>query len=99
MNMVNNNHHTSTPLAMRTTYQRDLIYDAGMHMGEDTEYYLEKNFRVIGFEANPELVQICRDKFADYITNGRLVILEGAIVEPDGRPDTVDFCPTGCRRR
>ncbi len=33
----------------------DLIYDVGMHKGEDADYYLKKGFRVIGFEAIPEL--------------------------------------------
>ncbi len=26
----------------------DLIYDVGMHTGEDTEFYLRKGFRVVG---------------------------------------------------
>ena len=39
-------------------YDPNLIYDVGLHLGEDTEYYLKKGFRVIAFEANPELVDI-----------------------------------------
>ena len=33
--------------------QKDLIYDIGMHNGENTEYYLKRGFRVIAVEANP----------------------------------------------
>ena len=28
----------------------DLIYDVGMHKGEDTEFYLSKGFRVIALK-------------------------------------------------
>ena len=31
---------------------RDLLYDVGMHRGEDAEFYLRKGFRVIGFDAD-----------------------------------------------
>jgi FkbM family methyltransferase len=60
----------------------DLIYDVGMHRGEDTEFYLLKGFRVIAFEANPDLIAENRKKFAKEINEGRLVIVEGAIVNP-----------------
>lgn len=59
----------------------DLIYDVGMHKGEDTDYYLKKGFRVVGFEADPDLAAHCRSRFSDDIKNGRLVVVEGAIVE------------------
>ncbi len=61
---------------------KDLIYDIGMHKGEDTEYYLKKGFRVIGFEADPELLKYCKSKFADAIDRKKLFIVEGAIIEP-----------------
>jgi FkbM family methyltransferase len=58
----------------------NLIYDVGMHKGEDTEFYLKKGFDVVAFEANPDLVLACQKKFKDEISNGHLVIVEGAIV-------------------
>jgi len=60
---------------------KDLVYDIGMHKGEDTDYYLKKGFRVIAFEADPDLIQHCRSRFAEAIECGRLTIVEGAIVE------------------
>lgn len=60
----------------------DLIYDVGMHKGEDTEYYLKKGFKVIGIEADPDLSGYCRNKFSIEIEKGNLIIIEGAIVEP-----------------
>ena len=60
-------------------YQSDLIFDVGMHLGEDTDFYLKKGFRVVGFEANPMLVQHCRVRFSDALASGRLVIVDGAV--------------------
>ena len=76
---------------MAAGYVRDLIYDVGMHQGEDTEFYLKKGFRVIAFEANSDLAASARVKFADYIGNGKLVIVEGAIVDSSHPGDTVEF--------
>lgn len=59
----------------------DLVYDVGMHKGEDSELYLKKGFRVIGFEADPDLATYCRRRFAEYVERGALVVVEGAIVE------------------
>lgn len=71
-----------------------LIFDVGMHGGEDTEYYLKKGFNVVGFEADPDLINYCKSKFAKEIREKRLIIVEGAIVDPsflkDGG-DTVNF--------
>lgn len=61
--------------------QKNLVYDVGMHRGEDTDYYLKKGFKVIGFEANPDLVKVCQKRFQKEIQKGFLKIVEGAIVE------------------
>lgn len=60
-----------------------LIYDVGMHKGEDTDYYLKKGFKVVGFEADPQLVAFCQNRFRDAINSGQLVIVEGAIVDDE----------------
>jgi|ERR1700710_1255121 len=59
----------------------DLIYDIGMHQGEDSAYYLAKGYRVVGVEANPDLVAYCRRRFAD---EERHSIVEGAITDTPG---------------
>lgn len=47
--------------------------------------YLKKGFRVIGFEADPILAEHCRSRFSDEVENGRLIVVNAAIVElPDG---------------
>ena len=68
----------------------DLIYDLGLHKGEDTDFYLAKGFRVIAFEADPDLVQACREKFSAELESGQLTIVEGAIVDQP-ESDTITF--------
>jgi hypothetical protein len=61
--------------------QKKLIFDVGIHKGEDTDYYLEKGFSVIGFDANPALITHCKKRFSKQIQEGRLILVEGAITE------------------
>lgn len=69
------------------TPHTDLIYDVGFHRGEDTAFYLAKGFRVVAFEANPVLIQRGQQQFATEIASGRLLLVEGAVVEHEpGRP-------------
>jgi FkbM family methyltransferase len=71
------------------SYVPDLVYDVGLHMGEDTEFYLKKGYRVIAFEADPLLADLCRKRFCSHIAAGQLKIVEGAIVRnPEGGPIT-----------
>ena len=42
----------------------DLIYDVGLHIGQDTAFYLEKGFRVVAIEANPVLAHQVAVRFA-----------------------------------
>lgn len=70
--------------------KRDLVFDFGLHKGEDTAFYLEKGFRVVSFEANPELAQACRNRFSAQIETGKLIIMEGAVA-PASAGDTLTF--------
>ena len=65
----------------------DLIYDVGMHQGEDAEFYLKKGFAVVGIEANPQLCATCAQKFSTEIATGRLQIINRAISSSGGRID------------
>jgi FkbM family methyltransferase len=82
------------PMTTPTPKFDDLIYDVGMHKGEDSEFYLRKGFRVIAFEANSELIESCKRRLRSYIDDGKLTIVEGAVVGPDAFEDcggTVKF--------
>jgi len=74
-------------IASHTKKCDDLIYDVGMHKGEDTDYYIRKGFRVVAFEADPDLAEQCRTRFRRELESGILTIVEGAIVEPDSADD------------
>ncbi|MCP4000858.1 MAG: FkbM family methyltransferase [Gammaproteobacteria bacterium] len=69
----------------------DLIFDLGMHQGEDTDFYLAKGFRVVAFEADPDLIKNCREQFSEQLTSGQLEIVEGAIVDSPAEGDTITF--------
>ncbi|MGH0033106.1 MAG: FkbM family methyltransferase [Myxococcota bacterium] len=62
----------------------DLVFDVGMHTGEDTAFYLAKGFRVVAVEADPGLVERARERFADAIDCGRLTIHPVAIASHQG---------------
>ncbi len=61
-----------------------LIFDIGMHIGEDTRHYLSKGYKVIAVEANPLLAEQNNVKFKKEITAGKLIILNVGIAESDG---------------
>jgi len=62
----------------------DLIYDVGMHNGDDTAYYLHQGFRVLAIEADPVLVEQATKRFAREVCSGRLKILNVGIGEKAG---------------
>lgn len=62
-----------------------------MHKGEDTEYYLRKGFNVIGFEADPNLINFCKKRFKDEIFTKKLIIVEGAIVDKNFDKPTIFY--------
>lgn len=64
--------------------RQDLIFDVGMHRGEDTEFYLKKGFQVVGVEANESLCCLVADRLADDVSNGRLQIVNKAISDKEG---------------
>lgn len=66
---------------------RELIFDLGMHTGQDTNFYLKKGFRVVAVEANPVLAEKARVRFRRWIERGSLTILECAIAEDAGNAE------------
>jgi FkbM family methyltransferase len=65
-----------------------LIFDLGMNNGDDTEYYLKKGFEVVAVEANPQLCEMCTQRFGSAVSAGRLHILNRAVAAEAG---TVQF--------
>lgn len=68
--------------------ENDLIYDVGMHKGEDTDFYLKKGFRVVAIEAHAGFSEECKQKFRHEIDSGRLIIVNKAISD---KPGMIEF--------
>jgi len=57
----------------------NLIYDIGVNLGEDSRFYLDKGFSVVGIEANPVIAQELRSAFGSEISEGRYTLEEVGI--------------------
>lgn len=64
---------------------RRLVYDLGVHRGEDTAFYLRRGFDVVGVEPNPCLVQQLRETFAAELQSGQFRLVDKAIGAQRGR--------------
>ncbi len=64
--------------------ERDLVFDIGVNNGEDTAYYLRRGFRVVGVDANPDMVASCERRFQAEIRAGRLVLLNVGLAADEG---------------
>jgi FkbM family methyltransferase len=64
-----------------------LVVDIGLNNGDDTEHYLARGFNVVAVEANPELVEAGRRRFADAIAAGKLRLLNVGIAQEPGCAD------------
>ncbi len=71
----------SCALAPNIGRDSGLVYDVGLHLSEDTDYYLRLGYRVVAFEANPDLVASCRRRFERELASERLTIVAGAIAD------------------
>ena len=47
-------------------FERNLIFDIGLHAGYDTKFYLELGYNVVSVDANIELVKKSWLKFKKY---------------------------------
>ena len=60
------------------------VDDLGMHIGEDTAFYLKKGFRVVAIEGDPKLAEAGQNRFREDIVSGRLRLLNVTIAERAG---------------
>ena len=61
-----------------------MIFDVGLHKGEDSLFYLRKGFRVVGIDANPDMCAETSKALAQYVESGDLIVLNRAIAEEPG---------------
>ena len=46
----------------------NLVFDVGLHRGEDTRFYLAKSFDVVAVEAMPDLARRAAEELRDFWT-------------------------------
>jgi len=61
-----------------------LVFDIGMHNGDDTAFYLSCGFRVVAVEADPTLAALAGKRFKKDILLGNLVIKNIGIADQNG---------------
>jgi FkbM family methyltransferase len=66
-----------------TDVMPNLIFDTGLHKGLDAQFYLQKDFSVVGLEASPELCSLVRASNAGHIASGKLTVIEKALFHAD----------------
>lgn len=66
-----------------------LVLDLGMHVGDDTAYYLARGCNVVALEANPQLCSSANGRFSLELAEGRLVILNAALCTKP--TDSIEF--------
>ncbi len=71
----------------RTSSTQKLIFDVGLNVGQDTDFYLSQGYKVLGIEADPILAEAVREKFDREIQEGHLEVLNVGIAERDGFAD------------
>lgn len=61
-----------------------VIFDIGMHKGQDSQFYLKQGYKVIAVEANPILAKKNSIKFKDYIEREQLIIENVGMADKKG---------------
>ena len=77
----------------------ELIYDIGMHEGEDSKFYLLKGFRVVAVEADPELCRVAAERLGQFTATGQLTIINRAIAPERGPVTFLPQCEVGLGHR
>ncbi len=57
----------------------NLIFDLGLHIGEDTAYYLNKGYKVIAVDANVEMIEQAKNNFLHAVEKEQLILENCAI--------------------
>ena len=87
MLIISKNNYRNIGVEIMKNYS--IIYDVGMHEGQDTIFYLKKGFKVVAIEANPVLCDKATQnkEFQAYIKTGQLVVLNMGIASIEGNMD------------
>jgi FkbM family methyltransferase len=62
----------------------ELVFDIGLHNGDDAAYYLSLGYRVVGVEADPLLAAKCKVRFQNEIQQGRMTVVNAGVLKDQG---------------
>src|SRR5215469_5903117 len=63
---------------------RTIVFDVGLHNGDDAAYYLSLGYRVVGIEASPALAERAKERFAEQIRQARITVVNAGILRQPG---------------
>jgi FkbM family methyltransferase len=63
----------------------NLIFDIGLHTGEDAHYYLNKGFNVVALEAREDLCETARSRIIEFKESNRFEIVNKALFSKSGQ--------------
>jgi len=63
----------------------NLVFDIGVHVGDDAAHYLHSGYNVVGVEANPFLAAQCARRFENEIRNGRMILINAGVLKEPGQ--------------
>ena len=75
---------------MESGERAGIVYDVGLHDGQDTDFYLKKGFKVVAIDANPAVVGAAEKRFGRAVASGRLTLLNLGITQED-RAEPLEF--------
>ena len=81
--------HRNSP-AVESGERAGIVYDVGLHDGQDTDFYLKKGFKVVAIDANPAVVGAAEKRFGRAVASGRLTLLNLGITQED-RAEPLEF--------
>ncbi|MGA3131145.1 MAG: FkbM family methyltransferase [Terracidiphilus sp.] len=61
-----------------------LVFDIGLSNGDDSRYYLDLGYSVVGVEANPLRVDECKLRFEKEIEQGRMKVVNLGVLKQPG---------------
>ncbi len=65
--------------------RKKLIYDIGMHNGDDSAYYLSLGYRVLSIDASPDLIAKAKIRFNKEVASNDLELLNVGIADKIGK--------------
>jgi FkbM family methyltransferase len=65
-------------------FNEKLVYDVGMHNGDDTAYYLSRGYNVVAVDADPVQAEKGLQRFREFVASGQLKILNVGVAKEEG---------------